>query len=582
MHVLTTASERIDPGITEIRRYFAQRFPNIRLTVTRVDGFDDLRSEEDHYRFEEVLYRWILETAPDPTARYVCLAGGYKTIAAAMQKAAAVLGAAEVFHVLADLATNIAELVDKAVAAGQIRYVRLGSESGWPQLRSSAATDYPLDIVSLNGNVRSVRTSGHRFRDHLHEIVERSHRIAGAWERLTELPFVELATWSEADLTWLSRPLHAETDAAWVRALPKIELHCHLGGFGTHGPDLALVRAAAEDRAVLPPVEDHTPPAAWPRPAQACSLTSYLRLGDNNGSRLLRDPGCLRRQCELLYQRLVEDHVVYAEIRCSPNNYADPSRGRSALDVLRDIRETFQRSMAASRELTRRNPAAPPACHVNLIVIATRKQSGGRSDISRHLALAITGADQWTDPDTCRVVGVDLAGFESPDMRAALFQIDFEPVHRVGLAVTVHAGENDDAEGIWQAVFKLNTRRLGHALHLGDAPDLLRAVADRGIAVEMCPFSNLQIRGFAPVQGGDRYPLLDYLRQGLRVTANTDNLGISGASLSENLLLLADLCPGLNRLDVLRLERHALDAAFLPAQQRLKLLATLTAALPRP
>jgi adenosine deaminase len=207
-----------------------------------------------------------------------------------------------------------------------------------------------------------------------------------------------------------------------------------------------------------------------------------------------------------------------------------------------------------------------------LIVIATRKDGGDRSDISRHLALAITAADQWKEG--CRVVGVDLAGWERPETRAALFATDFEPVHRVGLAVTVHAGENDDAEGIWQAVFKLNARRLGHALHLAEASDLLREVAARGIGIEMCPFANVQIKGFAtgPAAGVTgrfpAYPLRTYLDAGVRVTVNTDNIGISDASLTDNLLLAAKLCPALTRMDMLRLLAHALQVAFISPADR--------------
>src|SRR5581483_4214913 len=39
--------------------------------------------------FEEVLYRWVLETGLRPQNRYFCLSGGFKTMSAAMQKAAA-------------------------------------------------------------------------------------------------------------------------------------------------------------------------------------------------------------------------------------------------------------------------------------------------------------------------------------------------------------------------------------------------------------------------------------------------------------------------------------------------------------
>ncbi len=865
VHVLTTASPKIDAGIAEIRNWFASRHPQVRLTVSRVAQFEDLRSEADHFAFEEVLYRWMLEVAasvplagplkargtPASTTGdggllpHVCLAGGFKTISAAMQKAAAVLGAAEVFHVLADQSISTAKAIDAAIAAGTVSYIRLGAESGWPQLRASTAVDYPLETVTSEDGVRRVRAPDMRFRLRLREIVERSHRIAENWSGLADLPFAELATWPAADLAWLGGSLDpgSADDRAWIAALPKVELHCHLGGFATHGADLAAIRAAASDPAALPPLLDRTPPEGWPVPRTPCGLEPYRKLGDNNGSALLRDRDCLRAQCEALYAHFVAERVLYAEVRCSPANYATP--GRSPLQVLMEIREAFQNCMAAVaasvpladsprargtpaptsdprifhpfdpeaghrqtwRDLPHRdqpgatafvtfrladslpadrmrawyaereaflrthpepwsvatseafrrqfperleawldeacgacvlrepetarlaesalrhfdgeryildafvimpnhvhvllkplpgftlegilhswksytaktinehlgrsgrlwehesfdhlvrseahlarfrryieeNPARAglrdgfvvgrgaglrtvaanlplavpqrargtpaPTPHVNLLVIATRQERGDfRSAISRHLTLAVTAAEHWTDPDTCRVVGVDLAGFEDPSTRAHLYREDFKPAHRCNLALTVHAGENDDAEGVWSAVLDLNARRLGHALSLGESPDLLRTVVDRGIAVEMCPYANLQIKGYAvaasvplagseapvaasvPLAGSEkaggtpastRYPLLDYLRAGVRVTVNTDNIGISAASLADNLLLAARLCPGLTRLDVLRLQRHALDAAFIPPAVRGRLLEAFATALAR-
>ena len=109
-------------------------------------------------------------------------------------------------------------------------------------------------------------------------------------------------------------------------------------------------------------------------------------------------------------------------------------------------------------------------------------------------------------------------------------------------------------------------------------------VADRRIGVEMCPYANMQIKGFSPVNGQDNsdYPLLRYLRGGICVTANTDNLGISAATLSDNLLLLADLCPGITRIELLRLQRNALECAFLSNEDRMRRVAQLGRALPRP
>ena len=575
VHVITTETTAVD----FVEEWFRLRAPEVRLTFTRVAGFRDLRSEEDHFRFEEVLYRWWLSRVAGRLP-YVCLAGGFKTISSGMQKAAAVMGAAEVFHVLAEAVfegpngrrrpAETAGEIDQSVAGDHLHWIRLGGESGWPQCAAETASRYPLTVEREDGRVCWVSAPDDRFRQRLREVVELSHNVARAWERLAGLPFPVLATWPRAALEWLDQPLDPVQDVLWLQRLPKVELHCHLGGFATHGDTLQRVRAAAAVPAGLPQGTAPTLPTGWPHPPAPVTLDAYMALGDATGSRLLKDPGCLHRHCELLYQQLVDDGVVHAEIRCSPNNYTTP--GRSSWQVLTEIRGAFEECMKRTGT----------ACHVNLIVIATRKQSGDRSDISRHLALAVTAADQWKTG--CRVVGVDLAGFEKPETRASLFATDFEPVHRVGLAVTVHAGENDDAEGIWQAVFKLNARRLGHALHLADAPDLLRAVADRGIGVEMCPFANLQIKGFGIGTDSDRprYPLHRYLRQGVAVTVNTDNIGISAASLTDNLALAARLCPDLTRLDALRLLRHGTDQAFLSPDERTRLTARIESLLPFP
>ncbi len=90
-----------------------------------------------------------------PLSRHICLAGGFKTMSAAMQKAAAVLGAAQVFHVLADplypaaktgqlREARTAEGINDSLARRAVRHLRLGPESAWPQLRTATAADYPL------------------------------------------------------------------------------------------------------------------------------------------------------------------------------------------------------------------------------------------------------------------------------------------------------------------------------------------------------------------------------------------------------------------------------------------------------
>ncbi len=565
VHIITTDSPNIQ--FAEIKKFFAG-YPSVHLTITRARGMTDLLNGSDHARFEEILLRWYLSHRNRGPVQ-VCLAGGYKTISSSMQQAARLFGADNIFHVLATGEIKTLEHIQTAYLEQRLHYIHLGSEEGWPQLRHLDPADYALQLQPhpADPSVYWAEASDLRLRQEAETVLQHSRSL----HHFYDLPFPALALLTSQAKNWLYEPL-ADTpaDRQFLQKLPKIELHCHLGGFATHGPALQSIRrqhsAGRQDFPDAPPQ-----PLGWPKPDTCLPLENYMRLGDANGSQLLQDPGCLRAQCRELYQHLLDNRVLYAEIRCSPNNYT--SRERSAWTVLQDIRNTFQESI--TQAAAGNSPFFP---RIHLILIATRQDGGDRSGISRHLALAITAAQHWTTG--VRVVGVDLAGYETRDTRASLFTTDFEPVHRVGLAVTVHAGENDDAEGIWQAVFKLNARRLGHALRLQESPDLLRAVAERGIGVEMCPYANYQIQGFAPMHGKPIYPLAQYLQQGIKVTVNTDNIGISAASLVDNLHFLRILCPGIRRLDILQITRHALDTAFLPSAEKSQLLSLIQQHLP--
>lgn len=202
VHVLTTE----DTDLQLIEEFFqtCEAGRGTDIHVTRVKGFHHLRSSEEHFRFEEVMYRWLLETRTPSDRRYVCLTGGFKTMSAAMQKGAAVLGAADVFHVLAEDAfesetgrkrppETVSEILE-AYQRGWLHWIRLGPESGWPQLRDVQPEHYPLEVVEKRGSERWVKAPDQAFRERLREIVERAHRVAETWEIIHQLPFADLAT----------------------------------------------------------------------------------------------------------------------------------------------------------------------------------------------------------------------------------------------------------------------------------------------------------------------------------------------------------------------------------------------------
>lgn len=533
-----------------------------------------IQSGHDHNLWTETLYRWAASKYKEDHNLYYCLSGGTKTMPASFQQTAKLFGANELFHVLAHPAPKSLNEVESYITEQKIEYVLMGEESGWDYLlkfaqhhpntmyqKKSTSFSYlhPPGIFTVTDYVKESQSSVRQF-------------VSGGenWD----LPFSSLLLLPKSQFSWLQEPLE-EKDKSWLESLPKVDLHNHLGGFATYGESLRQVREAAENPDELPEI-DHSvypPDENWPLPTTNIHLGDYMQAGDNSGSTLLYDPGCLKKHIELMYSHFIQDNIRYVEVRCSPNNYSKKTP-RSAIEVLQSIIDTFNEQMEKNQY----------KCIVKVLIIVTRKHKGDLSDISKHLSLAITsyfsGADQ--NSQKCSVVGVDLAGYEFEDTRAEYFRHDFNSVHRCGLAVTAHAGENDDAEGIWQAVYHLHSRRIGHGLSLLEAPDLLRSIVERGIGIEMCPYANYQIVGFSPMQEKENsmYPLQEYLDRGVKVSVNTDNIGISQASLSDNFLLLHKLSPGITRLDILRLMKNSIEMSFCGKQLQKQLMDDINRELP--
>jgi adenosine deaminase len=128
----------------------------------------------------------------------------------------------------------------------------------------------------------------------------------------------------------------------------------------------------------------------------------------------------------------------------------------------------------------------------------------------------------------------------------------------------VHAGEGAGAESIREAVHLCGADRIGHGTRLGEDPSLLAYVRDRGVALEVCPTSNVQTRVAATFA---EHPMRAQHEAGVRVTINTDNRLMSGVTLTEEYARCAEhLGFELEVLSALSLQ--AFDAAFLPLPER--------------
>ena len=168
------------------------------------------------------------------------------------------------------------------------------------------------------------------------------------------------------------------------------------------------------------------------------------------------------------------------------------------------------------------------------------------------------------------IVGLGLDSDERGNPPAKFAEV-FAKARGEGLHLTMHCDvdQENTIEHIRQALEEIRVERLDHGTNVVEDPRLLQVVRERGIGLTCCPISNGFVTGDlkAPVIAG-------LLRDGVRVTVNSDDPAYFGGYVAENLLVLArtaDLTPA----ELVQLERNAFEIAWLPDDRRSAYLAEL-------
>lgn len=164
------------------------------------------------------------------------------------------------------------------------------------------------------------------------------------------------------------------------------------------------------------------------------------------------------------------------------------------------------------------------------------------------------------------LVGFGLGGPEIGVPRPQ-FQRHFEAAIASGLRSVPHAGETTGPETIWDALELLGAERIGHGTSAARDFTLLEHLADTGIALEVCPSSNLATRAVATLE---EHPLRTFVEAGVTVTINSDDPPMFNTSLSREYAVAADLLD-LDEAGVAELARAAVDASFAPEDVRTRL-----------
>lgn len=160
------------------------------------------------------------------------------------------------------------------------------------------------------------------------------------------------------------------------------------------------------------------------------------------------------------------------------------------------------------------------------------------------------------------IIGIGLGGDERR-CGSEPFRDMYAHAKEAGLRLTNHAGETTGPEAIWEAL-SIGSERLGHVLSAIDDPELIQELKVRSTGVELNPTSNVRT-GVCPSFAA--HPLRRYFDAGLLVTLNSDDPAFFGSDLA-NEYLLAHTEQGFSRDELRNLAANSFRASFLAASAK--------------
>ena len=279
-----------------------------------------------------------------------------------------------------------------------------------------------------------------------------------------------------------------------------IDLHLHLDGAITL--DIAKKLALLQN-ITLPGDDDAELEGLLTVPEDCESLNDFLECFELPLS-LMQTPKGLEESIYLVAENIRSQGVIYAEIRYAPQLHT--TEGMTQEDAI----------IAALNGLKRTKLKA------NLILCCMRGEGNDKeNDETVELAKKYLVEDGG-------VVALDIAGAEAL-YKTSNYRNLFEKAKNLSIPFTIHAGEADGPDSVKDAI-EFGAKRIGHGVRIYQDPEVEKLVKDEQIVLEMCPTSNRQTHA---VEDMSTYPFMKYLKEGIKVTLNTDDMGIEGTTLAK-------------------------------------------------
>lgn len=271
--------------------------------------------------------------------------------------------------------------------------------------------------------------------------------------------------------------------------LNKAELHVHLEG--TIAPDLAL-KIAARNKIILP--------SGLIAPDGVSYLSKdfldFLKVYDTLAA-LIKVPQDYYDITFDYLRQAAAQQGIYVEMMYSPD-HAERSSGIPSSEHLAAIQQAIDDAKNQFNIVGR------------ILITAVRHFGAKAAERVAHQA--------HKDRFPC-VTGFGLGGDEA-NFPPQLFKKTYEIAADAGLGCTVHAGEFAPASSMIEAMTLLPITRIGHGVNCIDSAKAMDMLKEKGIALELCPTSNIFLGLFPDM---NHHPLPKLLEAGIKICINSDD-----------------------------------------------------------
>lgn len=170
--------------------------------------------------------------------------------------------------------------------------------------------------------------------------------------------------------------------------------------------------------------------------------------------------------------------------------------------------------------------------------------------------------------DKIKAIGLDSSEKGNPPSK---FKDVFEASVKEGYLALAHAGEEGDADYVWEALDLLKIKRIDHGNNALQDEMLVKEIIKRDMALTVCPLSN---RALQVVPDLKKHPLKKMMEMGLKVTVNSDDPAYFGGQINQNFIEIQKALD-LSKKDIYVLAKNSFSYSLLDEHQKKRYLEEL-------